>query len=128
MKGKVLVVDDERDQCWIFINIMQEQGYMVKTAMTAKSSVEIAKNEDFELAFIDAKLPDMDGIELSKKIKTMLPDIRIVLISGFYYEDDSLIKEGIELGLYSAFMAKPYRIDDVKLLAERLLEEGCRDS
>jgi DNA-binding NtrC family response regulator len=75
--------------------------------------MRLVESRRFDLAFVDAKLPDTDGIELARHIKMLDPAIRIVIISGFYYTDDPKVQKALEEGLICAFVAKPFFHDDI---------------
>jgi CheY-like chemotaxis protein len=89
----------------------------------------------FDYAFLDAKLPDMDDLDLARRIKESAPGIRIVMVSCYYYQDDDSIQAAISRGLIEVFINKPFlqhtkhvrsSIDSTNLadLLERILEKG----
>ena len=117
----ILVVDDEVDLCWALGNILRPEGYQVTTVTSGKEALELAKRNHFEVVFIDAKLPDVDGIELSSEIKKIDPDARIVIISGYFYREDEAIDEGLAHDLYVTFIGKPFALDEVRAAARKAL-------
>ena len=62
----------------------------------------------FACAFLDAKLPDMDGLDLARRIRESAPDMRILMVSGYFYRDDVSIQEAISQGLIVDFISKPF--------------------
>ena len=66
----------------------------------------------FACAFLDAKLPDMDGLELAGRMRQR-PDIKIVMVSGFFYRDDVSIQEAISRGLIIDFISKPFLQEEI---------------
>ena len=117
----VLVVDDEVDMCWALENILRPEGYQVTTVTNGKEALELAREKQFEVVFIDAKLPDVDGIALSSQIKKIDPRAGIVMISGYFYREDQAIGEGLTQDLYVAFISKPFDLDEVRAAARKAL-------
>ena len=109
----ILVIDDEEDMCWALEKILKSEGYNIVTTTSGDEALKIIKEKTFDIAFIDIKLPDMDGIELTNLIKKEDSQIGIIMISGYYYEDDSDIQKGLHTGTYLAFVGKPF--DNVEI-------------
>jgi len=105
--------------CWALENILSPEGYQIATATSGKGALELAKEKRFEVVFIDAKLPDVDGLELSGRIKEMSPHAAIVMISGFFYREDEAIDEGLAKELCVTFISKPFDLDEVRLAAKK---------
>ena len=106
--GPFLVVDDEPEICWVLKRILTRAGSVCDTALDAREAIVLAEKQAYGMAFLDAKLPDHDGLELARRIKAIVPGIRIVIVSGYFYQDDSTIAAAIKSGLVSAFIAKPF--------------------
>lgn len=70
----VLVVDDEPDVCWALDMLLRKQGYRVTTASSGTAALGCLNKQDkvFSLILVDAKLGDIDGVELAKQISTQL--------------------------------------------------------
>jgi CheY-like chemotaxis protein len=66
-----------------------------------------------KMAFFDAKLPDLDGIELARQIRRTQPRLPIVIVSAYFYRDDLTIEEAIQSGLVAAFISKPFAHDEI---------------
>ena len=103
-----LIVDDEPDMCWALENILRRNGCRSEKALNAGEAMRLLELHKFYMAFLDVKLPDMEGLALARRIKSVDPDIRIVMISGFCYKDDPAIQKAVEEGLISSFVAKPF--------------------
>jgi len=120
----ILVVDDEPDMCWALENILSSVGYQITTATNGKEALELARDKPFKVVFIDAKLPDMDGLELAALIRHQSPHTAIVLISGYFYQEDRAINEGLQKGLFVGFVAKPFDLEEVRFMARRAVERA----
>ena len=104
----ILVVDDEPDMCWILENIISKSGFTFKTALNARKALALIECNKFCMAFLDAKLPDIDGLELARQIRKTDANLLIVIVSGCFYQDDQTIEEALHSGLITAFIAKPF--------------------
>ena len=111
--ARILVVDDEKDMCWALNKILQLEGFGVTTAVSARAAIAAAKKKSFKVAFLDAKLPDVDGVELARQLRSLRPEIRCVLISGYLYNDDHIVQAGLEQGNICTFVSKPFLIHEV---------------
>lgn len=118
----ILVVDDEPDMCWALENILSREGYQITTAKNAREALELAREKHFEVFFIDAKLPDMDGGQLSDQIRKINSKAAIIMISGYFYQEDKAIEEGLAQGLYVGFISKPFELNEVRSAARKALE------
>jgi len=109
----VLIVDDEPDMCWVLKTLLAERGFDFRIAQTGEAALRLVGSTKFRIALLDAKLTDMDGLELARRIQSMDPEIYIIMISGYYYTDDVDIQEAVEEGIVSGFIAKPFLHEDV---------------
>jgi DNA-binding NtrC family response regulator len=109
----ILVVDDDRDMCWVLEAALARLGYLVKTVGTAKSAIASIADHAFPVAFVDARLPDMDGLRLVEKLRGLRPAMRIIMISGYYLEDDARILKAMREARIDGFLAKPFQIEAI---------------
>ena len=121
---RILVVDDEPDMCWALDNVLRQAGYTVDTTTSGVEALELISRAFYAAAFVDAKLPDLDGIELASLIRRQSPRTGVVLISGFFYPEDAAVDERVKEGLIVGFVAKPFDLDQVRLLARRAAERA----
>ena len=119
----ILVVDDEPDMCWALAHILRPAGYAVATALTGAEALALVAGceRPYAVAFVDAKLPGQDGLELAATIRQVSPQTAIVLISGYYYQEDGPIVAAIRQELIVGFVSKPFQLDQVRLLAHEAL-------
>jgi len=81
-EGRILVVDDEESVADAFRTMLQEEGYGVRTAGSASRALAEVERADWDLAFVDLKLPDMDGLELLKKLQARRPGLVAIVITA----------------------------------------------
>ena len=117
----VLIVDDEPGMCWALGHILGGGGIVSVTATTGQEALRLAERQRFRLAFVDAKLPDAEGLELAGRIREADPRIRIVLISGYFYGDDPEVLQASAAGVINGFVSKPFLHDEVRTIARAAL-------
>jgi len=108
-----LIVDDEPDMCWALEHILKKNAFLSKRALTGQEALNLMKVDRFRLAFLDAKLPDMEGLDLARRIRKRDPAVPIVMISGYFYRDDDAIQKAVAEGLISSFIEKPFDYDEI---------------
>jgi CheY-like chemotaxis protein len=117
-REQILIVDDEPDMCWALEKLFNSRGFVTQKALSAQEALELMAQHYFGRAFLDAKLPDMDGLELARRLLTMAPEIRIIMVSGYFYRDDLTIQVAISQGLIRGFISKPFLQDEILKLLE----------
>lgn len=123
-QNKILVVDDEPDMCWALKHVLEKNGYLSRVLLTGEEAVNCLRKEDFSLVFLDAKLSDMEGLDLAVRIREISPLARIVIVSGYFYKDDKDILEAMEKGLISGFISKPFTHKEIIKTVRELLKGG----
>jgi CheY-like chemotaxis protein len=117
----ILIVDDEPDMCWALENTLRPAGYAVTTTTSGIEALRLVAGETFAVAFVDAKLPDLDGLELATLIRQCSPQTAMVLVSGYFYEEDKAVTERLQSDLFVGFIAKPFDLEQVRLMAQRAM-------
>lgn len=110
----VLVVDDEADVRWALSLILRRNGYAVATAGSGTEALQWLRKAPLlcHLILLDAKLTDMEGIALAQRIRSETSCLApMILISGYFYEDDGLVQQTLTSGLLSDFVTKPFHHD-----------------
>ncbi len=97
-KGKLLIIDDEERLRKLLSRIMQLEGYEVFEAATAKDGLKKLEQETIEVIISDVKLPDINGIELTKKIKANWPATEIIVLTAY-----GTISDGVKAIKHGAF-------------------------
>jgi len=109
-KANILVVDDEATIRSLFKETLEEQGHRVKTAKTASEGIELVKQQDFDLVFLDLKMPGMNGAEFFSQIKTIKPKLPVTIITG--YPDSDMMARALAQGPFGV-MNKPFAESDI---------------
>jgi YesN/AraC family two-component response regulator len=122
-KAKILIVDDEKIVLKAFSRELEHEGYTVFRAITGSEALKIAEREKPEIVFTDLVMPEMNGLEICKAIKQMLPGTEVVLISGF---PEEVLKYGLDFvkaGGREEWLRKPLAADELPKAAKKLLFE-----
>jgi two-component system nitrogen regulation response regulator NtrX len=117
-KMKILVADDESEIRVTLEEIFTEDGYDVVGASTEKEILE-RLTSDIDMVILDIKLGNDNGIEVLKKIKSMVPSLPVVMITGF--GTVALAKEAFKLGAHD-FLEKPLRLLQVRTCVRNALD------
>jgi DNA-binding NtrC family response regulator len=110
---RALIVDDDQEMCWVFEVALASVGCVATLAGSALDAIAVASEQVFPIAFVDARLPDMDGLRLVDELRALQPGIRITVISGYFFEDDERISKAIQPSRIHGFLAKPFQIDAI---------------
>ncbi|MCK5503900.1 MAG: response regulator, partial [Thermodesulfovibrionia bacterium] len=83
LKGKILVVDDEKSMREILQIFLKNEGYSVSVANDGESAIEAVKKDIFNLVITDMKMPKASGLDLLKRVKKISSDTVVVIITAF---------------------------------------------
>jgi DNA-binding response OmpR family regulator len=103
-RPRVLCVDDDEDSRVMLITLLRLALIEAKAVGTAAQALSSIETERFDLYLLDARLPDLDGFELCRRMRVFDPHTPILFFSGAAYEADK--KRGIEAGA-DAYVIKP---------------------
>jgi DNA-binding NtrC family response regulator len=82
----ILVVDDDADICETLTKVLEQQGYEVLTAYSGEEAVIMSQKKPCQIALIDVKLPNIDGLETLLRLKEINPEILTIMMTGFRNE------------------------------------------
>jgi len=124
MKRKnILVVDDEKDVLAVLERGLTIEGYSVFTASNGNTALELAKSRQPDLIMLDVLMPDMDGGEVSRKLKNIpeTKDIPVIFLTGMFpaRKDD----EDFRIIAGNVMFDKPYEILKLVNVVENILLE-----
>jgi two-component system OmpR family response regulator len=106
----LLVVDDEADFLHSIQKSLSHRNMTVWTAQSPSGAFALLKEQLIDVVVLDVRLPEMDGLEVLRRVKRMNPDIEVVLLTGFPSIDTAV--EGIKQGAF-AYVTKPGDIEDL---------------
>jgi len=106
----ILVIDDDQVICSLFRDTLDRPGYKVTAVSDPLKGVELAIRQNYDLVFLDLKMPGLDGAELLKQIKMAKPTLPVVIITG--YQDSDLMMSALAQGPLGV-MIKPFKVIDI---------------
>jgi DNA-binding NtrC family response regulator len=118
---RLLLVDDEVGFATVMAKRLNRRDIEVTTAHTGSQGIQSLRQSKFDIAVLDLKMEDMDGIEVLKIFKLMDPHMPVIMLTGHGSEKSA--KEGIQEGAYD-YLTKPYEFDD---LLEKI-RQGARSA
>ncbi len=101
----ILIVDDEKNYLTILSAILEDEGFEVLTALGGQEALEIHKTSDLDLILTDMKMPTMDGIELLENLKSVDPDLPVIMMTAHGTVDKAV--EAMQKGAYT-YVLKPF--------------------
>ncbi|NEO81180.1 hybrid sensor histidine kinase/response regulator [Moorena sp. SIO4G3] len=118
-KDQILAVDDSPDNLFLLQTLLEEEGYNITLAENGRVALEKIEISPPELVLLDVMMPEMDGFEVTKRIRTnpKLPFIPILLITA--YDHPSVVK-GLDMGA-DDFIRKPVEVDELLARVRSLL-------
>lgn len=117
-KARILAVDDEPVILDSFRKILVLAGFSVDTVETGPEALGLVRKNDYQFVFTDLKMPGMDGLEVTKAVKHLRPDIDIAIITGYGTVESAV--SGMKHGAVD-YVQKPFTEDELIEFANRLL-------
>jgi two-component system NtrC family response regulator len=115
----ILIVDDEEIQREAIAGFLRKQGYQVMTSPDGLQASEIIRNNTIDLVISDMKMPNMSGLELLQKAKSLIPDIAFILMTAFGSVDGAV--EAMRQGAFN-YLVKPIDLDELEINIAKALE------
>ena len=117
MPRTILVIDDQQQVLDLADRMLTPSGFLVVTAINPEDGIAKLGRERFDLVLTDIDMPQMDGLALILRVKTLYPRIPIVAMSGTVFQGQG-VRYAVELGA-SAAIGKPFRRAELLSLIEQ---------
>lgn len=118
----ILIIDDEQPVGTFFSRLLRGKGYRIGIANSGAKAHELIGGESFDVAMVDLKLPDADGLSLLQHIKSVQPQCEVIIMTG--YSTTRTAVKAIQYGAFD-YIEKPF--DDIALV-EQLIEKALKFS
>ena len=127
-KARILCVDDEAVILDSFRKILVLDGYCVDTVETGQEALGLIQKHSYDFCFTDLKMPEMNGLDVTKAVKHIRPDIDVVIITGY-----ATVETAVDCMKYGAmdYVEKPFTEDELLAFTKKLLikrEEKIRQT
>ena len=122
-KAKVLIVDDEEAVTRSIVGVLEDEGFETIVAQNGKEALQLYRTEGADVVLLDIWMPDMDGIDLLRKIKEADEDCAVIMISG--HGTVSTAVKAMKLGAFD-FMEKPLSMDVLLSTVNKALKDRQR--
>lgn len=126
-RSSVIIVDDDKILLQMLQSGLSMDGYHCETASSAMSALELINRNSFDIMITDINMPEMNGLELTKKVKRLKPEMEIIIMTGLI--DNFSYDTAIDAGA-SDFIKKPFSLKEViaKIKHIKIQEELKRRS
>ena len=119
-KARVIVVDDEENLAQFLQIMLTKEGYDVSTALSAQEALTQMEKEPADLVLTDLMMPDMNGLELLRELRSVQPSTECIVMTAYASVDSAI--EALKLGA-ADYITKPFKVDEVKITVEKLLSQ-----
>src|SRR3989304_4006324 len=128
---RILIIDDEESMRHMLSIILKKEGYEVVSAESGQQALKVLGKDDFNFILCDIRMPDMDGLEFLKVVRSQESGVRSVVIMMSAYGTIDTAVECMRLGAYD-YISKPFKADEIIITLkkaeerERLKRENFR--
>ena len=112
---RLLIVDDEKGYVDVLANRLKRRKIKVTKAYSGSEGIQLLRRKDFDVAVLDLKMEDMDGIEVLRIFKKMDPDLAVIMLTG--HGSETAAQQGMLEGVFD-YLTKPCELDQ---LLEKIL-------
>jgi len=109
-KTKLLLVDDEKRFVDVLFKRLNKRNIDVTTAFSGSEGIQALRKVDFDVAILDLKMEDMDGLEVLKIFKKMYSKMEVIILTG--HESEHTTQEGMKYGAF-AYISKPCDFEEL---------------
>jgi two-component system response regulator PilR (NtrC family) len=122
--ARVLIVDDDENIRKVLQTILEDEGYIVDVAETGQSGIQKSENAFYNIALIDVRLPDMEGIELLTRIRETKPKMRKIIVTGYPTLQNAVgsVNKGAD-----AYVMKPFDVEKILLTIKDQLKKQAEE-
>lgn len=116
---RVLIIDDEETVGIGMSEMLKDAGYAANYATSGKEGIDVLKDTEYSLVFMDMIMPGKGGLETFREIKKIRPGVKVVLFTGYFKDADRDIFQGVKEGMIDAYIRKPFFSEEIVSTAAR---------
>ena len=119
--ARILVVDDDKEITETIRAILEDEGYLVDVAATGNDAVKMTQDQAYDLAILDIRLSDMEGVKLLTLMKDAVPRMRKIMLTGYPSLQNAVSALNNKA---DAYLIKPVNLEKLlRLVREQLIEQ-----
>lgn len=122
VSNNILVIDDEPVICNACHLVLSEQGYVVDFCLNGRTGLNAILEGTYDIILLDMKLPDINGMDLLKTIRTEKPGMPIIVMTGFSTVQNAA--EAMKAGAFD-YLAKPFSDDELLLAVGKAVKRNA---
>lgn len=107
---RILLVDDEKVYVETLANRLRKRGFSVSKANSGAEGIQLLRKDEYDVAVLDLKMEDMDGIEVLKIFRKMAPRLMVLMLTG--HGSETAARQGIEYGAFD-YLSKPCEFEEL---------------
>jgi len=115
----LLVVDDDQVARELLAETLGREGYRVRVAGGGEEALRLAGAEPFDMALVDLRMPDLDGLAVLKKLALIQPHLPVVILTAFATIETAI--QAVNAGAFD-YLSKPFRMEEIKIVVRRTLD------
>jgi len=115
----LLIADDDPVALALLAEVLTGEGYAVRSASSGSECLRLAESQSFDLAVVDLRMPDVNGLEVTRRLSALQPGTPVIILTAFATIDTAI--EAIRQGA-SDYLSKPFRMEQLILVVRRILE------
>jgi DNA-binding NtrC family response regulator len=119
-KGKILLVEDDKNQRGIIKSILTKEGFFVEDAGTGRAGIDLLRLSPFDVVLTDLRLPDMEGTEILKEVRAQNRPCHVIIITAYGSIPSAI--EATKLGAFY-YLEKPLEKDQLLLVLQNALNQ-----
>jgi two-component system response regulator AtoC len=119
-RASILVADDDPVARDLLAEVLAKEGYQVRAAAGGRECLELARAGPVDLALLDLRMPDLDGLEVLRQLQVLHPDAPALILTAFAGIETAI--DALRAGAYD-YLSKPFRMEEIRLVVRRALEQ-----
>jgi two-component system NtrC family response regulator len=120
-KAKILIAEDEKAQRDLLVGFLKKEGFSIGAAANGREALQKLEEDLFDIALIDYKMPDLDGLQTLREIRRIYPELPVVMMTAYGTVETAVasMKEGA-----LDYLTKPIDLDELLLILNKVIERS----